>query len=260
MNMKRPRPIILACALLGVIATAPAQTQTVESFRKVVSREVGYRYLLHLPPGYAAEPGRTWPLIVFLHGSGERGADPWLVAKHGPPKLIRTPAAEGPAAEAAKLLANGFIVVSPQCPAGEWWDDETVLALTDDIATRHRVDPARIHLTGLSMGGFGTWSIAVNHPKRFATVVPICGGGNPVAVRRMARNRAADLKELNVWAFHGAKDPTVALGESESMVAALKQAGVPRVQFTVYPEAKHDSWTETYDNPALYDWLLQQRR
>ena len=124
----------------------------------------------------------------------------------------------------------------------------------------HRVDPARIHLTGLSMGGFATWSIAVNHPKRFATVVPICGGGNPVAVRRMARNRAADLKELNVWAFHGAKDPTVALSETESMVGALKQAGVPRVQFTVYPEAKHDSWTETYANPALYEWLLQQRR
>ena len=93
-----------------------------------------------------------------------------------------------------------------------------------------------------------------------ATVVPICGGGNPVAVRRMARNRAADLKELNVWAFHGAKDPTVALSESESMVGALKQAGVPRVQFTVYPEAKHDSWTVTYDNPELYAWLLRQRR
>jgi len=151
-------------------------------------------------------------------------------------------------------------VVSPQCPTGTWWDDDAVLALVDEIAGRYRVDPARVHLTGLSMGGFGAWSLALNQPARFATVVPICGGGNPSAVRRLARNRPAELKELNVWAFHGAKDPTVALSESEVMVGALRQAGVPRVQFTVYPEARHDSWTETYDNPALYTWLLEQRR
>lgn len=258
--MKLPRLILPAAALLAAAVPASAQTQSVESFRKVISREVGYRYLLHLPPGYAAEPGRAWPLLVFLHGSGERGDDPWIVAKHGPPKLLRTPAAEGPAAEAARLLANGFIVVSPQCPTGTWWDDDAVLALVDEIAGRYRVDPARVHLTGLSMGGFGAWSLALNHPARFATVVPICGGGNPSAVRRLARNRPAELKELNVWAFHGAKDPTVALSESEVMVGALRQAGVPRVQFTVYPEARHDSWTETYDNPALYTWLLEQRR
>jgi len=100
----------------------------------------------------------------------------------------------------------------------------------------------------------------VKNPSRFASVVPICGGGDLSAVRRMARNRPGEFKALNVWAFHGAKDPTVSVEESEVMVAALRKAGVQRVQFTVYPEAKHDSWTETYDNPELYAWLLRQRR
>lgn len=257
--MKLPL-VSLAAALLFSTTAVAAETQTAQTFKRTISREVGYRYLLHLPPNHAADPARQWPLIIFLHGSGERGEDPWLVAKHGPPKLLRTPAADGPAAEAARVLAAEFIVVSPQCPTGTWWDDEAVLALVDEISARHRVDPARVHLTGLSMGGYGTWSIAVKNPSRFASVVPICGGGDLSSVRRMARNRAAEFKELNVWAFHGAKDPTVSIEESEVMVAALRKAGVPRVQFTVYPEAKHDSWTVTYDNPELYAWLLRQRR
>ena len=257
--MKSPL-LSLAVTILCSVASNAADTLTAQTFKHTISREVGYRYLLHLPPEHGADAARLWPLIVFLHGSGERGDDPWLVAKHGPPKLLRTPAAEGPAAEAARVLAAEFIVVSPQCPTGTWWDDEAVLALADEIATRHRVDPARVHLTGLSMGGYGTWSIAVKNPTRFASVVPICGGGDLSAVRRMVRNRPAELKELNVWAYHGAMDPTVAVDESEVMVAAWRKAGVPRVQFTVYPEAKHDSWTVTYDNPELYAWLLRQRR
>ncbi|MEY2881720.1 MAG: hypothetical protein RLZZ15_4100 [Verrucomicrobiota bacterium] len=292
----RPTPLLVSAALLaGVFAPAAlaAESQTVASFEKTITKTVGYTYLLALPTDYATTAEKTWPLLVFLHGSGERGADPWKVAVHGPPKLLRatppaavaaptgapTPGsaadvggpsvaapAETPEARAAREisaagLASAFIVVSPQCPAGKSWEDDAVLALVDEIAAKHRVDPRRIYLTGLSMGGFGTWSVAMKFPERFAAIAPICGGGSATDVRRSARGeKKAALTSLGVWAFHGAKDPTVPLAESETMVAALKTAAVADVQLTVYPEAKHDSWTETYNNPALYAWLLKHQR
>ncbi len=266
------RPILLATFAAALMATPPApaaESQTVASFQKTITRTIGYQYLLHLPEGYDARAERVWPLIVFLHGSGERGADPWLVAKHGPPKLLRAdapaPAGETPAAaarriEAGRLLAAHFIVVSPQCPAGTWWDDAAVLALADEIAAKYKVDSRRVYLAGLSMGGFGTWSVGLKHPARFAALVPICGGGQRVDVMRASREQKAALQSLGIWVFHGAQDPTVPLDESERMVAALKQAGVADLQFTVYPEAKHDSWTESFANPDLYTWLLRHQR
>lgn len=261
-----PRSFLcLALALFGTGLVA-AEPQRVASFEKTISKTVGYQYLLSLPTGYDAQAGKTWPVILFLHGSGERGTDPWKVAKHGPPKLLQ-PDAPAPADEsaearaqrqaAARALADNFIVVSPQCPLNVWWDDDAVGALLDEIAARHKVDATRVYLTGLSMGGYGTWSYAMKNPGRFAAIVPICGGGEPGTVRRMARLKKAELARLPVWVFHGAKDPTVPLDESQQMVDALKKAGVAEVRFTVYPEAKHDSWTETYQNPELYSWLLQ---
>ena len=265
--------LLLLTALLSSLMAPPripaAETQTVQSFERTVTKTIGYQYLLHLPAGDAASAERVWPLIVFLHGSGERGSDPWLVARHGPPKLLRTdaptPADETPdaaarRAAAARQLATQFIVVSPQCPAGAWWDDDAVLALAEEIAAKHKVDSRRVYLTGLSMGGFGTWSVGVKNPGRFAALVPVCGGGQRFDLHRLDRPQKAALPSLGVWAFHGAKDPTVPLEESERMVAALQKAGVTDLQFTVYPEAKHDSWTETYANPDLYTWLLQHSR
>ncbi len=267
----------LFCAPLTPPATA-ADTQTVASFQKTITKNVGYHYLVSLPTGYDAAAGKKWPVILFLHGAGERGTDPWLVAKHGPPKLIRgempapppapdTPAAPAETSEArarreaaATMLRENFIVVSPQCPAGTWWDDDAVLALLDEVMAKHQTDARRLYLTGLSMGGFGTWSVGLKYPERFAAIVPICGGGNSVDVRRSAREKKAAFTSLGVWAFHGAKDPTVPLEESETMVAALKKTGVTDLQLTVYPEAKHDSWTETYANPELYVWLLKHER
>ncbi|MDP3073570.1 MAG: prolyl oligopeptidase family serine peptidase [Opitutaceae bacterium] len=249
----------LALALIGLagaFVAHGAESQTVASFERTITKKVGYQYLLALPAGYEASKDKAWPLLVFLHGSGERGSDPWLVAKHGPAKLLR----ESPLSPAGRALAENFIVVSPQCPANTWWDDDAIGALLDEIAAKHRVDAKRIYLTGLSMGGFGTWSYAIKHPGRFAAIVPICGGGEPGMVRRMARLRKNELTTLGVWVFHGAKDPTVLLDESQQMVDALKKAGVPDVQFTIYPEAKHDSWTESYANPELYAWLLRHRR
>jgi predicted peptidase len=123
--------------------------------------------------------------------------------------------------------------------------------LLDDIIRTYRVDRDRVYLTGLSMGGFGTWDLAAAHPEKFAAIAPICGGGNPQNAKKLAR--------LPIWVFHGAKDPTVPIERSREMVEALKAAGA-NVKFTVYPEAQHDSWTETYNNPEFYQWLLEQKR
>lgn len=259
----------LLASLLAMTRAPAAETQTVQSFARTITKTIGYQYLLHLPEGYDAGAERVWPLLVFLHGSGERGADPWRVAKHGPPKLLsaaapapkdETPEAAARRAEAARLLATQFIVVSPQCPAGTWWDDDAVLALADEIAAKHKVDSRRVYLAGLSMGGYGTWSAGLKQLKRFAAIVPICGGGQRVDVMRAAREQKVALQSLGIWVFHGAKDPTVPLEESERMVEALKKAGVTDLKFTVYPEAKHDSWTESFAHPDLYTWLLQHQR
>lgn len=284
MKITPPRLLTALLALCAAPFVLAADTQTVATFEKTITKQVRYQYLLSLPTGYDAAADKKWPVILFLHGSGERGTDPWKVAVHGPPKLIRgpvsaaaapppapgtkappPPAPETPEARAlreqsAAFLKANFIVVSPQCPGGMWWDDDGVLALLDDIAARYRTDPTRHYLTGLSMGGYGTWSVGLKYPERFAAIVPICGGGSTVDLRRTGRDKKAALTSLGVWVFHGAKDPTVPLEESATMVTALKKAGVTDLQFTVYPEAKHDSWTETYHNPALYAWLLKHQR
>lgn len=200
--------------------------------------KVQMKYLLALPKDY--DQKESWPLLLFLHGAGERGDNLDLVKMHGPPKLIK----------AGKDFP--FIVVSPQCPTGNrGWQAHELSALLDEIAEKYKVDKDRIFVTGLSMGGYGTWSLAAFSPDRFAALVPICGGGDPNTVRRFAH--------VAVWVFHGAKDTAVPLERSEQMVEALKKAEA-NVKFTVYPEAGHDSWTEAYNSPELYEWLLQQKR
>lgn len=198
------------------------------------------RYLLFLPAGYGAEPDKRWPTILFLHGSGERGEDLELVKRHGPPRLVE------------HQPDFPFIVISPQCPEMEDWSSSMLNALLDEVQETHAIDPDRIYLTGLSMGGFATFRLGLRHADRFAAIAPICGGGSPAWVRPEHARVAA-------WVFHGAKDPWVPLAESEKMVEALQQVNAD-VRFTVYPEAEHDSWTETYANPELYAWFLQHRR
>ena len=199
--------------------------------------KVTMKYLIYLPKDYDQKD--SWPLMLFLHGSGERGDNLDRVKQHGPPKLV----GEG--------KQFPFIVVSPQCPNGESWEPFKLSALLDEITEKYKVDQDRIYLTGLSMGGFGTWALAAHTPNRFAAIVPICGGGDPSRVRRIAR--------IPAWVFHGGKDPTVPIENSKKMVDALKKAGGDP-KFTIYPEAGHDSWTEAYNTPELYEWLLQQKR
>ena len=215
-------------------------------FSKTVTAQLNY--LLFLPKGYEANGKKHWPLLLFLHGAGERGTNVWKVATHGPPKLV------------AERSDFPFIVVSPQCPEEQIWSNEALLGLLDDVISNYAVDRSRIYLTGLSMGGYGTWSLGLAHPQRFAAIVPICGGGEMITVLLSSRERTQAFKTLGIWAFHGGKDPVVPLEESKRMIEAVKKAGVADAKLTVYPEAGHDSWTETYNNPELYDWLLKHRR
>jgi predicted peptidase len=227
-----------------VIAAGSAQAgtsggQEPHSFSKEIRKTVSLNYLLYLPKEYGQDKGRKWPVILFLHGSGERGTDLDKVKSYGPPKLVSD----------GKDMP--FIVVSPQAPERTSWDPDALLALLDEIGDHYAVDPDRVYLTGVSMGGSGTWRLASAHPERFAAIAPICGTGDPSAAPRLAN--------IPTWVFHGAKDDLVPLQASQEMVDALKEAGND-ARFTVYPDAGHDSWTQTYNNPAVFEWFLSQRR
>jgi predicted peptidase len=201
------------------------------------SEKAGLSYLLHLPPGHD-KADKPFPLILFLHGAGETGNDLAKVKKHGPPKIVE------------KKRDFEFIVASPQAPVRGWKPDQ-LLKLLDEVEANCKVDRDRVYVTGLSMGGFGTWALAAEAPERFAAIAPICGGGNPAWAEK--------LKGLPIWVFHGAKDRAVPLVRSQTMVDALKKAG-HEVKFTIYPDLEHDSWTVTYDNPELYKWFLSHKR
>ncbi len=212
------------------------------------NEELEINYLLFLPKGYDASSPKRWPLILFLHGSGERGTNVWKVATHGPPEKV-TSEPDFP-----------VILVSPQCPDGEIWSNDKLLALLDEITRNYAVDKSRTYLTGLSMGGYGTWNLGLSHPELFAAIAPICGGGEFISPYLSSRDKPEALQTLGIWAFHGAKDPVVPLAETERMVELTKKLGMKDVKLTVYPEAGHDAWTETYKNPELYKWLLEHKR
>jgi predicted peptidase len=206
-------------------------------FQATVARSYDLPYWLHRPEGLT-EPS---PLVLFLHGAGERGDDLDRVAVHGPPKQVA----------AGQQLP--FVLAAPQCPTDSWWtwQEETLAALLDELLSSHPVDPDRVYLTGLSMGGMGAWQLAARYPERFAAVVPICGNAGPWMARR--------LVGLPIWAFHNEDDPVVPVTGTTRMVEALQQLGAD-VRATIKPTGGHDSWTAAYDDPALYDWMLAQRR
>ncbi len=198
---------VFLVAMIAVAGALVADDQTAVTFKKRISHQVELDYLLHLPQGYdRSAKDQSWPLILFLHGAGERGSDLEVVKKHGPPKLIA----------AGKDIPA--IVVSPQCPTDQWWNDhvEALLALLDDVAKKHRVDPDRVYVTGLSMGGFGTWALLARDGERFAAAIPICGGGSRLGLQR--------AMNVPIWAFHGDADPVVPVDETTRLVEAMKSA------------------------------------
>lgn len=216
--------------------------QSVHVFEKKITKTLKGKYLLFLPEGYGKDAQRS-PLILFLHGSGERGDNLQKVKKFGPHKT----------AEGQKGFP--FIVLSPQCPSGRWWTDvdvaEMVMGMLDEVSRSYLVDTNRIYLTGLSMGGFGTWGLAQQYPNRFAAIAPVSGGGNVYLVHR--------LKNVPARAFHGAKDKRVSLRGAREMTVVLQRSG-GNAELTVYPNLGHDIWDLTYSNPKLYEWFLQHRR
>ncbi|MDD4735720.1 MAG: discoidin domain-containing protein [Kiritimatiellae bacterium] len=217
--------------------------QTAHFFKKTVVKDVQFDYLLYLPEGYEAQSDQKWPFILFLHGAGERGNDVNQVKVNGIPKEI----------DCDNKLP--FVVISPQCPREEWWSQplmvEALNGLVDQAVAELNIDTNRIYLTGLSMGGYGTWSLAAEYPERFAAIAPVCGRGNPEFANR--------LRNIPAWVFHGAKDDVVEPVYSEEMVAALKSCDA-NVTFTLYPDANHNSWDVTYANPDLYTWLLSHKK
>ena len=225
---------LLITPLAAVVAEEPGPGKQV-IVRPPAESTVKHNHWVYLPEDYNQKSSH--PLLLFLHGAGERGEDQLdRVLVHGPPKLI------------AQGKHFPFIVVSPQCKTGGWWEAAELRELVDHLESTYKIDPQRLYVTGLSMGGFGTWSMALHEPTRYAAIAPICGGGNAIAVKYISPIQTP------IWAFHGDSDNAVPLSESEEMVEAVQQRG-GKAKLTVYPNVGHDSWTQTYDNPKLYEWL-----
>lgn len=222
------------------LRSSPSGRQTLWQYTSPKSEKQSMEYWLYEPAN--VEPGAKLATMIFLHGAGERTryGKAEAVLKHGPPKLI----------EAGRDFPCR--VVSPQCPT--WWSADLVLAFTDYVLKTYAVDEDRLYLTGLSMGGMGTWDAGAARPDLFAALVPICGRCKDVAAS------APRLASSWIWAFHGDADKDVDPQGTTEIVEAIKAAGGTRVQMTLYEGARHDSWTRTYDNPAVFEWMLSRKR
>ncbi len=221
----------------------PAPGKQVEQSFKTAAG-ISVPYLLALPKEMEAGSDKKWPTILFLHGRGESRGPLAIVAKWGPPRM------------AARGDDLPYIVISPQCPADSWWADDgqqaAVLALLDHLLETQPIDPSRIYLTGLSMGGYGTWKMAAEHGERFAAAAPICGGGDPA--------HAEALKDIPLWVFHGTEDKPVPYQRSAEMVEAIENAGGTKVRFTTMKHVGHNCWSAAYATPELYEWFDRHRK
>jgi predicted peptidase len=244
-------------------AQEPTEAKPVELTKLYEPREyVGksgkpLKYRLIKPVDYKF--GKKYPLVLFLHGAGERGDDNAATLRH---------AAKDFSNPQTRSKYPAYVVI-PQCPTGKKWSEvdwskdsselpeepsdamQSIKELIDDMIENAGVDRNRIYITGLSMGGYGTWDAIARYPGFFAAAAPICGGGDPKTVDK--------FKSLPIWCFHGAKDPVVKVIRSREMIEALQKVG-SNAKYTEYPEAQHDSWTQTYSNPELFDWMFAQRR
>lgn len=198
-----------------------------------------FSYLLSLPENFDKEKERL-PMIVFLHGAGERGDWPQMLTANGIPKITQ---------ETSPVRA---IIFSPQCLPGRIWNTQVypLKELIDEIAAEYNADPDRISVTGLSMGGFGTWEMGLSFPDAFSALAPICGGGT---------SWRCDLLKMPIRAFHGTDDQTVPVRNSIEMVDAVKANG-GNADLVLYHMVGHDCWTRTYEQTDIIEWLIQQKR
>lgn len=206
-------------------------------FKKEIKKEKQISYILDYPEN---AKGKV-PLMVFLHGSGERGNDLEKVKAHSPftyKNLIKEPVA----------------ILAPQCPENVWWDTEAVYFLIKDIQQKYKIDESRIILTGLSMGGWGSLKLAMEHPEVFSSVVAVCP-----PVDRLMKVRAEQYRDLPMKLFHGGNDDIVSPMNSIEIYQAIKQVN-KNIELTIFPDDNHNSWDSTYSDPALYEWMLAQRK
>lgn len=252
--------LCLVLALGGLAAKSLFADDLADKFEKRPFKNADGRTLLYriLKPA-RVEAGKKYPLVLFLHGAGERGDDNTKPLIHG----VKT------FATAEFLEKYPCYVVVPQCPENTKWADidwtvekvifpekesETatlVMQCLDGLEKEFPIDADREYVTGLSMGGFGTWDAIVRHPQRFAAAVPVCAGVN--------LSKAPAIAHLPIWAYHGAKDQVVKVERSREIVAALKAAG-GQPKYTEYPDVGHDSWNGAYKDRDMYEWLFTQRR
>lgn len=222
-----------------------------------------HKYRVFIPSGFDANKANTYPLVLFLHGAGERGDDNTIQLKHGAPEFAST----------ARQAEYPCIVIAPQCPRDEKWVSvdwspatgkgtfpeepspamKVALGIVNEWIEGGRVDRSRVYITGLSMGGYGTWYASAMKGNPFAAAMPICGGGDPTWVKRYA--------SMPIWTFHGTNDQAVPVIRSREMIAALKEAGQkPEPKYTEYEGGDHDVWTETYKRDDAFAWLFNQKK
>jgi len=218
-------------------------------------------YRLLKPEGYDKDGKDRYPLVVFLHGTVGRGTDNTKQLRSGVEEFAK---------EAVRKKHPCFLAV-PQCPPDKMWVNlglfdgrrnlplaksptepaAMVLDLIDALCKEYRVDTDRIYLTGISMGGYGTWDLISRRPELFAAAIPVCGGGDTAQAEKLVR--------LPIWIFHGEKDPLVPLERPRDMIAAIKKAG-GKPEFTEHKGVGHDAWTATYQNDKVFDWLFEQKK
>jgi predicted peptidase len=211
-------------------------------------------YLLHLPEGYGQDPDTQWPLILFLHGAGSQENDSKFVMSYGLPEALY---------RGEQPDNFPFVVVSPQAfPNVPWWEGDTLAilnALLDEVINTYQIDPARVYATGLSMGGYGSWFLATTYPERFAAMASVSGSGyrTPLTPKPEMICR---LRDVPVWAIHGAGDLISDPLANKMVVATLAECG-GEVEWTLYPDAGHgETYARAYRDPALYDWLLEHSK
>jgi len=223
--------LLFLSLFIGVMWSA----QEIKSeFKKEVKVEKSISYILDLPNDAKCK----LPLIVFLHGSGERGANLEMVKAHSPftyKNLIKEPVA----------------ILAPQCPENTWWDTQAIYFLIKEIVQKYKIDESRIYLTGLSMGGWGTLKLAGEHPEMFAAVAPVCAPTDRVMLANIH-----NYKEMNIKIYHGGMDNVVLPENAFNFWMALHPVN-PKAELIVFPNDNHNSWDSTYSNPEFYQWMLQ---
>ena len=243
--MRRRLFLLLTAAALAAPAARAQHAAPVTGLldRSVMQDGTTQRYVVYVPKNYTAD--RKWPVILFLHGSGERGTDGLKQSDVGIGRALRFYSERYPA-----------VVVMPQCAPEQRWDGlmaDLALAALDQTVREYNGDPDRLYLTGLSMGGAGSWLISSRHPEKFAAVVPICGRGDIPTISQK-------LRDLPVWVFVGDQDRAETVQFSRHATEALKSAGSTKVKYTEYPGVPHNSWDKAYAEKELIPWLLEQRR